>query len=115
MVRENPSHVSAPELMGADGRKWMGLVARVGCVLCSRMGISGSPAQVHHLKYGQGASDRASDFLTIALCPEHHTGASGVHMLKERGLRLRYNCSELDLLADTIGAVARMLLCKGWL
>ena len=93
--------------MSAWGRRWMGLVARVDCVLCTRMGVSGSPAQVHHLKFGQGASDRASDALALALCPEHHTGPSGVHQLKERGLYLRYKCSELDLLADTIEAIAR--------
>jgi len=87
----------------------MGRVARVPCVLCTRMGLGDSPALVHHMKLGTGAADRASDFLTIALCPEHHVGASGVHTLKERGLRFRYNCSEIDLLADTIGAIARML------
>jgi hypothetical protein len=38
--------------------------------------------------------------------PEHHTGASGVHTLKERGLNLRYRCSEFDLLADTLEAIA---------
>ena len=93
--------------MSAASRRWLGMVARVECVLCARMGIPGSPAQVHHLKFGQGASDRASDYLTLALCPEHHQGPSGVHALKERGLYLRYKCSELDLLADTIEAIAR--------
>jgi hypothetical protein len=72
------------------------------------MGLGDSPSIVHHMKYGTGASDRASDFLTIALCPEHHVGASGVHVLKERGIYLRYKCSELDLLADTIEAVTKL-------
>jgi len=92
--------------MSAAGERHMGRVAQVPCVLCKRLGLGESPAQVHHLKYGQGASDRASDLLTIALCPEHHTGPSGVHQLKEKGLRFRYNCSELDLLADTLEALA---------
>jgi hypothetical protein len=70
------------------------------------MGLGDTPALVHHLKYGQVASDRARDVLTVALCPEHHTGASGVHALKEHGLYLRYRCSELDLLADTLEAIA---------
>ena len=83
----------------------MGRVAKVPCVLCARMGLGESPAVVHHLKYGTGASDRARDVLTIALCREHHVGKSGVHVLKEKGLRLRYNCSELDLLADTLEAL----------
>ena len=80
----------------------MARVAAVPCVLCIRMGLGNTPAVVHHLKYGRGAADRASDFLTIALCPEHHVGPNGVHQLKEHGLMLRYKCSELDLLADTL-------------
>jgi hypothetical protein len=87
----------------------MGRVARVPCVLCAHMGLGETPAQVHHLKLGSGASDRASDFNTIALCPAHHTGPDGVHQLKEHGLRLRYNLSELDLLAMTIEGVERSL------
>lgn len=62
------------------------------------------------MKLGTGASDRASDFLTIALCPEHHVGSGGVHVLKERGLYLRYKCSEIDLLADTTEYIVRYLL-----
>ena len=87
------------------GRDYMGLVARVPCVICTMMGLGSSPSIVHHLKFGQGASDRASDWLTLALCPFHHVGDGGVHVLKEKGLRLRYNCSEIDLLALTIEAV----------
>jgi hypothetical protein len=70
------------------------------------MGLGDTPAIVHHMKLGTGASDRASDFLTIALCPPHHVGPEGVHALKEKGLRLRYNLSEIDLLAMTIEALA---------
>ena len=92
--------------MSAAGKRHMGRVARVPCVLCARMGLGATPAQVHHMKLGTGASDRASDVLTIALCPEHHTGPMGVHTLKERGIRLHYKCSELDLLADTLEALA---------
>jgi hypothetical protein len=90
----------------SKAQRHMGRVARVPCVLCRHLGLGESPAIVHHMKLGTGASDRASDFLTIALCPEHHVGASGVHTLKEKGLRLRYNLSEIDLLAMTIEALA---------
>lgn len=100
-------------MSAAGGKRWMGLVARVPCVLCQHMGLGDTPAQVHHLKLGTGASDRAADYLTIALCPEHHTGSSGVHALKERGLRLRYNLSEIDLLAMTIEAVEEMIWNAG--
>ena len=91
--------------MSARGKRHMGRVAEVPCVLCAHLGIGDSPALVHHMKLGTGASDRASDFLTIALCQEHHVGANGVHTLKEKGLRLRYNLSEIDLLAMTLEAM----------
>jgi hypothetical protein len=91
--------------MSLAGKRHMYRVAQVPCVICKRIGLGDTPALVHHMKLGTGASDRASDFLTIALCPEHHVGKTGVHTLKERGLRLRYNVSEIDLLADTIAAL----------
>ena len=92
--------------MSAAGKRHMGKVARVPCVLCRHMGLGDTPALVHHMKLGTGASDRASDMLTIALCPEHHVGKTGVHTLKEKGLRLRYGLSEIDLLAMTLEAMA---------
>ena len=83
----------------------MGRAACVPCVLCARMGLGDSPSIVHHMKLGTGASDRASDYQTIAVCPAHHVGPDGIHVLKEHGLRSRYNCSEIDLLADTLAAM----------
>lgn len=83
----------------------MAKVAKIPCVLCAHMGLGETPSIVHHLKYGQGASDRASDLLTIAVCPDHHVGPNGIHTLKEKGLRLRYNLSEIDLLAMTLEAL----------
>lgn len=95
--------------MSAKGKRHMGRVARVPCVLCARMGLGETPSEVHHLKYGSGASDRQDDMLTIALCPRHHKVEypESVHALKEHGLQLRYKCSELDLLADTLRALER--------
>lgn len=93
-------------MSSAKGRRHMARVARVPCVLCAHLGLGESPALVHHLKYGSGAADRAHDCLTIALCQEHHVGPSGVHTLKEKVLRLRYNLSEIDLLAMTLEALA---------
>jgi hypothetical protein len=92
--------------VSAKSKRHLAKVASVPCVLCKHLGLGESPALCHHMKMGTGASDRASDFLTIALCPEHHVGPSGVHTLKEKGLRLRYNLSEIDLLAMTLEAMA---------
>jgi len=99
--------------MSASGKRWMGLVARVPCVLCQHLGLGETPAQVHHLKTGRGMTDKAPDFLTIALCPEHHTGATGVHQLKDRGLYTRYGLDELELLSMTIEGVNDLLYSAG--
>lgn len=82
-------------------QRHMGRVAALGCILCRHMGLGETPAQVHHLEEETGAAQRQDDFLTIPLCPEHHTGATGVHTLKKAGIYRRYGVSELDLLAET--------------
>lgn len=80
-------------------------VAEQGCILCQKLGYGQTPAQIHHIREGQGMSQRASDYLVIPLCREHHQGDSGIHGLGTRGFEARYKVSELDLLADTIKAV----------
>lgn len=91
--------------MSAAGKRHMGRVAEVGCILCHHLGYGHSPAEVHHIRTDQGVSMRASDLLTVPLCPEHHRGASGVHGLGKRGFERTYKLSELDLLAMTIEAL----------
>lgn len=88
-------------------RGHMDSVANLGCVLCKHLGHEGTPAEIHHIREGQGMSQRASNFLVVPLCPEHHRGNSGVHGLGERGFYTRYKLSELDLLAMTIEQLAR--------
>lgn len=53
-------------------REYMGKVAEMGCRICQR------PAEVHHIRTGQGAK-RASHYDVIPLCPDHHrNGNHGV-------------------------------------
>lgn len=81
-------------------------VARLGCSLCRHLGYGETPAQLHHIREGQGMGQRASHYLVVPLCPEHHQGQSGLHGLGTRGFEARYKLSELDLLALTIAALA---------
>jgi hypothetical protein len=82
----------------AAEKAYMARVAQVGCIVCSRcLGIAGTPAEVHHLKAG-GGSKRASHFDTMPLCPEHHRGASGIHLLGQERFRDTYGVTELELL-----------------
>jgi hypothetical protein len=86
-------------------KEHMNRVAAVGCILCDHLGYGATPAQLHHIREGQGMSQRASNFLVVPLCPEHHQGNSGVHGLGEKGFYTRYKLSELDLLAMTLEAL----------
>jgi hypothetical protein len=92
--------------MSAKGDRHMGKVAAVGCIVCRRLGYPDSPAQVHHIKEECGAGQRQSPFLTIPLCPEHHTqGGPGVaYHAGFREFERMYG-TELDLLAFTLEAM----------
>lgn len=81
--------------MGKSARSHMGRVASLPCGLCGAHGV-----HVHHVREGQGMSQRASDFLTVPLCPSCHTGPLGIHGDKTM-LRI-HKKDELDLLAETI-------------
>ena len=80
-------------------REHMGKVASLDCACCGCCG----PSQVHHVRVSQGMAQRASNFLTVPLCPDCHTGSSGIHGNKNR-MRLQ-KLDEMDLLAKTIEAL----------
>lgn len=87
--------------MSAAGARHMGRVAALGCILCHYLGYGESPAEVHHVREGNGAMQR-DDFLTVPLCPEHHRGQTGLHGLGTKGFYLQYKMDEYDLLSLTI-------------
>lgn len=48
-------------------------VAALGCIACYVMsGMLGTPAEIHHVRHGQGYAQRASWFKVLPLCPDHH-------------------------------------------
>ncbi|WP_312059480.1 Ref family recombination enhancement nuclease [Pantoea septica] len=60
-------------------RQHLQRVADLGCIVCRQHFCVFSPAEVHYLRTGCGAGQRASHFKTIPLCPLHHrTGGYGV-------------------------------------
>ena len=77
---------------------YMDRVAQLPCATCGAM-----PVTIHHIREGQGVSQRASHFMTVPLCPDCHTGPLGVHGNKTMMLIQKKN--ELDLLAETIERV----------
>jgi hypothetical protein len=74
-------------------------VAGLGCMACRLLGYGETPASLHHPREGQGGGQRASDWLVIPLCHEHHQGKNGIHGHGFEAL------NEMDLLAATIKAV----------
>lgn len=94
--------------MSKAGKQWMADVASLGCVACRNHGYGETPAEVHHIRDGQGASQRADDTETIPLCPAHHRGTAhpivpSVHRDKRRFER-EFG-TERELLAQTVREV----------
>lgn len=85
-------------------KTWKSRVAALGCILCRHRGDDETPATLHHVREGQGMSQRSSDWLVVPLCKEHHQGTTGVHGGQFYHL---YKLDEMDLLAMTIEAVQR--------
>ena len=92
--------------MSAKGKRHMERVASLPCVLCDYLGLGKRyGVQVHHIREGQGAAQRADDMLTVAVCPDCHLGPNGIHGLGRKGFYTRYKLDELDLLAMTLEAL----------
>lgn len=86
----------------------LGRVKRLRCVLCTRLLLAqDSLTEVHHLRTEQGGAQRASHFLTAALCGETcDRGPRGVH--GDRSLLRQAKCTEIDLLAWTLADLAAL-------
>ena len=90
----------------AAEKRHMARVAALGCCVCRKLGYGETPAQVHHIKEECGAGQRQSGFLSIPLCPSHHTeGGPGVaYHAGWRQFERAYG-TELALLAHTLEAL----------
>ncbi|MCG7985047.1 MAG: hypothetical protein JAY90_20135 [Candidatus Thiodiazotropha lotti] len=79
-------------------KSYMDRVAQLPCVLTGER-----PVELHHVREGQGMSERASNFLVIPLSPDAHRGPLGVHGDKTY-MRIQKK-EEMDLLGETIERV----------
>lgn len=60
-------------------KQYLNKVADLGCIVCRNERLGKSPAEIHHIRNGQGMSQRASNYEVIPLCHAHHrTGGYGV-------------------------------------
>ena len=82
---------------------YMGKVAALGCLVCN------APAEIHHIRMGQGMSQRASNFLVVPLCDFHHRlGGFGeaIHA-GQRQFEIQQGFNEMQMLAETIKRVMK--------
>lgn len=83
-------------------KEWKTKVATLGCIVCRDLGYPETPANLHHVREGQGMSQRSSDWLVVPLCRDHHQGKGGIHDKQE--FYRTFRMDEMDLLALTIQA-----------
>ena len=83
----------------AAEKRHMDRVAQLPCMVCGS-----APVEIHHIREGQGMSQRASNWLTVPLCPSCHRGPNGIH--GDKSMMRIHKLEELDLLALTIKAMA---------
>lgn len=100
-----PERKASKPSRSAAQSAWLTRVSEAGCVVCRFLGEHWQRAEIHHPREGQGAGQRASDYLAIGLCPPHHRGVNGFHGLGKKGFYQRYLLDEMDLLALTIEGV----------
>lgn len=84
-------------------KEYMSAVAELGCVVCRNLNYGPTPAVIHHIRAGQGMSQRAGNALILPLCPQHHNmGGHGVAIHAGQKEWESLYGSELDLLNQTI-------------
>jgi hypothetical protein len=86
----------------------MAAVVELGCIACYVMDIMDSPAEIHHIRAGQGASQKADSYHVLPLCPRHHnrpfTHGVAIHAGQETWEK-KYGTEEylLDLTNELLG------------
>lgn len=58
--------------MNKSEKDHLSKVASIGCIVCKLQGNEGTPAEIHHIRHGNGMSQRASNYDVIPLCQWHH-------------------------------------------
>ena len=85
--------------MNKSEKEHLSKVASIGCIVCMNQGSEGTPAEIHHIRHGNGMSQRASNYEAIPLCHIHHrTGGYGVAIHAGRKEFERLYGDEIELL-----------------
>lgn len=89
--------------MTKTDRIWLSRVAGLGCIVCKNLGFGETPAEIHHVRTGQGAGQRADHRKTIPLCHQHHrVGGHGVTIHAGKKTWEQKYGSETELLIQVV-------------
>lgn len=93
-------------------QQWLSDVAELGCICCRNAGYGYSPAEIHHIRSGQGAGQRADHYSVLPLCPRHHRACyeTGFHAAPATWQRL--HGSECELLEQVKQDVRELRFCR---
>lgn len=67
------------------------------CIVGVHMGMGCRCEELHHA----GEAEERNDWAQVPLCWEHHQGATGIHGLHRRAFHMRYQLSDVKMLALT--------------
>ena len=100
MIRKNYDELQQLQLCD-EAEEEITKVANLGCALCRHIGYAGTPAELFFAK--RLLRDIVPLYKRILpLCPEHHRGKSGLHLLGRRKFEKRYECNVESLIMQTI-------------
>jgi len=80
---------------------YMGRVKELPCGVCEQAG----PSDAHHVRTGQGMSQRAGNYCVVPLCKSCHQGPHGIH--GDRAMWKIHKLTEMDVLDETIARMCR--------
>jgi len=67
------------------------------CIVGFKMGMGCKCEELHHA----GDPSERDDWAQVPLCFEHHQGATGIHGLRRRTFHMKYQLTDVQMLAMT--------------
>ena len=99
--------------MTKDDKDWLSDLASLGYVVCRNLGYGQSPAEIHHIRTGQGIAQRADHKQSLPLCPPHdRTGGHGIAIYAGQKTWEKNYGTETELLEQVISEVEELRLCR---
>jgi len=90
--------------MTKEEKKLYDRMARLGCILCRKLGFRDTPAELHHIRTGNIPRKQAP---VIPLCPEHHRGNTGIHGLGRKAFETKYDTTQEQLLQTALQMIGK--------